>query len=744
MYYMPNCSRVLSQADPKSVTPVGFRGELYDPQKTLLYAMKEMECNKKIMINDAINVGYLPHIHTNVCRISEKFSFGKTILALALICSSKESDKTLSTTDISPTIGFNNILGSSTSLRRIANLSYSSMFHCVLPEIKVNYASSLKITIVIAAANIITQWESETTRFTDLKYITIDNVFSLQRFKKAYIQNQLNGLDIIFVKSGRVSTSFVVDGEKTAPNCKEIFNGKNRSLFGAVSKILEGVPVTRLIIDDYDTLKMSGDDCLIPALFTWIISATQRQTVKRVPDEPLNDTVEAYFKSTMTINFPVLNLSHNHIVNTTFSIRCQPEYVDSFLNSTRVLYRHILVKGGQIARILRNLDVSEEVIEMINSDAFATAAQTLGIEAYSANDVIRRLVGKHMDKIIRANLVLSRIEEITKSDSKLPQSTDIKKTLIVIKNGTNEEFADILLTENMTDLVPIMNKWATEQLNTYGKSLDRMRNNLHEGECQCCMLPFDKDNKDEVAYIMSGCCQIIVCENCIVDRRYTPANYIKRCPNCSCSIEAKNGLIRVSNSIDLNVKIEHFNEPECCAPEADIKQLEFSHLINTKIKALMQLISSTLRDNKIHIDCVHDKYTSPFISGLLSGNVDIPWPDTIDKKILIFTMYPESTRLIGITLEQFNIPFCILRGTRAKKDEAINILKTKVNVILVTSPQDCGGLHLPILSHIVFYHKVIDPNVEAQVAARGQRLGRKGNLEIVAIHNEVEFEHYSN
>jgi hypothetical protein len=47
---------------------------------------------------------------------------------------------------------------------------------------------------------------------------------------------------------------------------------------------------------------------------------------------------------------------------------------------------------------------------------------------------------------------------------------------------------------------------------------------------------------------------------------------------------------------------------------------------------------------------------------------------------------------------------------------------------------------MPFVSDIVFYHRVVDANVEAQVAARGQRLGRAHNLTVTTIVNESERE----
>ena len=90
----------------------------------------------------------------------------------------------------------------------------------------------------------------------------------------------------------------------------------------------------------------------------------------------------------------------------------------------------------------------------------------------------------------------------------------------------------------------------------------------------------------------------------------------------------------------------------------------------------------------------------------------------------------------------------ILQGNRNQKDDIIkqfsnnvanaNANNVTINILLVTSAKDCAGLHLPFVTHIVFYHKVIDKNIEAQVAARGQRLGRTCNLEIISLLNSAE------
>ena len=50
----------------------------------------------------------------------------------------------------------------------------------------------------------------------------------------------------------------------------------SHSLMGTLAELFEGAPIDRLIIDDYDMLNLASNDYLIPAAFTWFISATRR------------------------------------------------------------------------------------------------------------------------------------------------------------------------------------------------------------------------------------------------------------------------------------------------------------------------------------------------------------------------------------------------------------------------------------------------------------------------------------
>jgi superfamily II DNA/RNA helicase len=139
---------------------------------------------------------------------------------------------------------------------------------------------------------------------------------------------------------------------------------------------------------------------------------------------------------------------------------------------------------------------------------------------------------------------------------------------------------------------------------------------------------------------------------------------------------------------------------------------------------------------------VEDGPVPAFVHGLLEGRRNVPRPPGAPLRVLVFTMHPETTRALAAALAEAGLPHAALAGTRARRDEAVAALRGAPPggpfLLLVTAARDCAGLDLPELTHVVFFHRVVDRSVETQVAARGQRPGRAVNLEVVALLNEDE------
>jgi len=104
--------------------------------------------------------------------------------------------------------------------------------------------------------------------------------------------------------------------------------------------------------------------------------------------------------------------------------------------------------------------------------------------------------------------------------------------------------------------------------------------------------------------------------------------------------------------------------------------------------------------------------------------------DTLDKKILIFSNYNESFSLIKKFLENRNLTYLELRGTKEKRDNTIDSYKTgSVNILLLNTIHSGAGLNLQETSDIILYHRIHEYQ-KIQVIGRANRIGRKIPLHV--------------
>jgi hypothetical protein len=565
------------------------------------------------------------------------------------------------------------------------------------------------------------------------------------------------------VKAGRVTTSFLVSGEPPFAKREDgTLLVKNRSLFGALARVHEGVPVARLIIDDYDTLKLAHDDVFIPALSTWLISATRRQPPMRDAVSAAK-TIEAALAETLPSSRPIMATARDDIVNRVFTLRCDPAYIDNYISTFRARFRRVFVRGGRAAAIMRDLGAPVAVVEMLNADAPLAAAAAFGMGTAAApvtvGDMIRRVVGKRLGALRAAVLVLERV---ARADACLRAkgvaargSIDVDELRRSIKDDDDDSFEQHLedcagLSPAAATALEALAEQASKVEAECGQLLRRMRDNIREGHCQCCMLPFGDPEMPLAVFVMVSCCQILICERCA----YPSAAFIRRCPNCArdaCPAAS----MRVGAELDLRAALQNSEllatevEPEESAPVAALAAapvaalaaapaapIEEPYADASKLTALVQLAAAG------PIECIKDVLVAPYVAGLLVGNEERPWPEGRPRKIMVFAMVAEIYAKLRSELKKRGIRYCTLQGSRAQRDEAVRALREEddMRFMLVSSPKDCGGLHLPFLDVIVFYHVCLDQNIASQVAGRGQRTGRDSSLEIITLVNETEAE----
>lgn len=782
-YHILGKTKVLTIDEPRYIiTSEHFKGTLYPPQETLLYAMIQLETKQslKILHND---INYTAHSRCAI--LSPKFSFGKTILTLALICEQKYvlnkhisypllSVYSFSDNDMSNRM--NVTIDHPDALTRYQSFVPNSKYG-FFPEVKAveTDIQLLPITIVSAANSIIVQWEHNIKTFTDLTYFIINDVHSLKLFEKMIINHKLLSsseiltYDIILIKIGSITRNYkTYDEIKLKETLFKV--GSTRSIFDALRSILSKYKVSRFIIDDFDVIKLTGSDYLINSCFTWFISATRRHSNIKCPlYDYLTDDDSIKKLIDNNLEAPAVSISEDDVFNSIFNIKCESNYCDMHIHTTHIDFRKIVVKGNS-TKLLQNLELAPEIIEMINGDAIGLAAQTLGLEVTSIGDLIYRIMGNHINNIKKSIKTFDRIKQIKdifqQSDEQLDEQLNptipkiehekinsVQKIVLDLNdsefiqfcNGQNSFFDHknrILhvkkLNKKHYDQICNLEDKTKEQYDSDNIIINRMKNNVRDGQCQCCTLPFE-DSDD--AYILGSCCQITLCDHCLVNtNNFGKKTFIQRCPNCSSAITYKN-IIKVSSTIELDEENLLMNNTATdtatdTATEPALSDIGDSDCgipsTNMKMKSLLRLIHSpSLINTDIETYCISDTMVDPYISGLLIGKQNIP--NVGQKKYLIVALVQETNNFISQELTIRNIPHQILGGTSSQKNKIIEKFKTDIDILLVTAINDCAGLHLPFVSHIIFYHKIIDRNTESQLAARGQRLGREFNLEIISI-----------
>ena len=751
-----NGIRFLTDQHPVAV-PLNFKGELRLPQAVILEAAMSLEASRHINIHGGARA------EVSMGRICGPPSLGKTVVSCALISSTLELPLTPNDHMV-PVVGDYQSRPDSSNIAAVQlNNDYRLGSKGYIPELSIKYSAFLNVTIVVAAANVLTQWEENIARFTDLRFMTIDGVAALRKFAKAFPQKSLAcPYDVLLVKAGTVTTSFQFPDRKPPGQ---------QSLLNTVRHCLGDVLIRRLIIDDHDMIPLKSDDYFIPARFTWIVSATQRRTSISVHYE-VSANIEEHIRNMNTDRFPILAAAHNDQLNLVVSLKCSKLFVDEYINSTQIVFRQVFVKGGgRAAGILQDLDVPVEVLDIIGA-----AAEKLNLNINSVGEVIQRVLGEQKSKYRAALLTIIAMEtamplvalpvkplktqvfSVKLGADKRPAPGDgnivesVSEFREAARQGSAEEcarLAGLIVADksvNMHAIVSDIKTRAETVRDRTGASLERMRSNIREGECRCCTLPFESRG---AVYILANCCQAVICENCICDDRKGVKKFIDRCTNCSAPTSHKD-IIRVGEEIDLQESLNEVDPAHILdLPDAGAPALEdageavdniFADLpayAMPKLAALVALIQGA------EVPCLRDVRTVPYIRNLLSGVANRPWPAEEPKKILIFTMYTETTSMISLALDRLKVPYAVLQGTRAQKDSAVEFVRETwegepVKVILVTSANNCAGLNMPFLSHVIFYHHVADGCIEAQVAGRGQRLGRAYSLEVIKLLNEGE------
>jgi hypothetical protein len=707
-------------------TPAGFRPHvrLYHHQAIIVRALCDIENKRVLTVNTTKYADRTVEdvkIETSAVVLSEPLGSGKTIEILAMIL-------------IQPVPRAFPVHVNDISSIHTFKSSDRIMFNHEILKVFTGPNALIRPNLIVVNSSVLVQWETAIRDFTTLKFYSISDYYKLCSFYRLYRENKAKGYDIVLLKNGKVTGNFrLVDEPAVETEC--------RSLITVVAKMTASSCWSRVIYDDFDTISSSADCLGFSSLFTVYVSATNKTiyvprrtcTIYRSITEALRDRGE-----------PLALVHKDTKLFTNFNVRCTAECVE-MSTSVPIVNGYEYLCSNRNDTYIRLLGVMEghaacEIIEMLNGDAIATAADAMGIKTHSVADIFQKLLDKKYKKFVRSKRTLELVERVQAAIPALESNGEhTGAELAAIKRSICKGIMPALeyYSSGLGALIDDLHTTLSVEKEQHGEALNRVVGNIKEGECQVCRLPLEGSD----VFIIK-CCGLIVCDICGIKGNQMTARYTGddgtmlftgSCANCRASINLAVDFIFVDK--DFNIESALGAAMKASAGEivgtVHEETVPTAEIENPKLRALMAIIRGEEPENR--------KPIQTNIPSLLQGIVDRPAPPGQATKVLVFASFNETLVLIENFFREYEIEYTRLGGTYRENAKTVAEFREHGQVLLINSQQHCAGLNLHFCTDLVYFHRIIDPNVESQVAGRIQRIGRTCNAKIhyLAYANEA-------
>lgn len=687
-------------------TDFGYR--LYPEQKQCLYLMKKAETSEFLYDRNRTK-----KIYYNKLCLGAPFSFGKTIVSLALI---KLENTPIDRKQYSI---FNNV---------------SKYSHHNISELLIKRKKYIDTTLIIISPSVFSQW-CEHIKKCNFNALLIDTYDDLELLYVNILNNSLDKYDLVLVVYRKLKHSYPL------PLGVEM-NWSEQSNISLISFLSTDKVWKRVMIDDFDTINLFYDLC-IPAKIVWLISATNNINygIKYKDRSGLFHTNNCFRVSAI-----------NHRIN---DILKDPYITDLTIKSNLSInipkiqiYCYIFEYGSTVNQVLNNLNYSTEVCEKINSGDISGAASLLKLskDCQSMGEFLYLLIQKNKESYNDSIKLCTRIEEflnligdndriiireLPRTENELVLESCVQNERVWNKFVTDVENNDQFITTIEIKALKNILEVSKENTCNFKNILNRIKRNMEDGLCGKCYCEIE-DN----IYILQ-CCNIMLCKYCML--KHNSNVFIDRCPNCIRKLDKDSFLqLPADTSLEdfINVDFkEAFNKLRDYNKTQTDDDDYLYHDLSPKEQGLIKLLKSETVDN-----CKIEKYEGLNMNGVIE-NGEIVENDSNDNKFIIFTRWQYCATYLSTLLKKYKIDNIILQGTNTKK--ITKLLSKfandpKCNVLLIASNDVCSGLNLEFASHIIFYHSIRSPAVTAQIIGRCQRMGRKKSLKILALQHKNE------
>ncbi len=712
-----------------NITDESFKYKLYERQKQVLFAMQQLEKQPTIINNTQI-------IAFNKARLAASFSFGKTIVSLALIKSGNEP------IERSKYSNFNSKLGGS------------------LITTQINYPRYLNTTLILVSASVLPQWKASALK-CGLKILVISNQKELDTFCMLLLSSRRNN---VLEKYDAVLLFYKAYPDNTispwTPNIEPISTISKLlpdrvSTINIVAMLTADTEWKRFIVDDFDSIKIAND-MVVPSRFSWYISTTL-DTARVTGLRKFNRDEDICTIS--NVNGKIMSVGLD-----TYLIKSLSIYASLAISLPKINIITYMFRTAQIInKIINDLEYSDDVVERINCGDIAAAALALNIttECNNIGQFLEALFEKNKASYYQAQKTYERCKQVIAAietldlfvDEGIEFRTDVHTLYSRLEKVDEVEFEEIIntLTVSQNDyryingtLIPR----ARAAFKSNEQILERFKSNIEEGECQkCAMEPEENTNR----YILR-CCNILLCEQCMINR--STQIFIKNCPSCQASITQGSVVsikpnVELSQFLDYNlddavqeIKKYHSSiedEEAECSDDSMSNDESYSPIRNLEPK--MRTIVELIKGVAVTASCnILLNQRSDIHRNLIEDGEHVPLPQTATKKFLIFTKHQKIGYDIVHTLENFSISATLLKGSVSTIAKQIQEYKTSknMNVLVLVSSSICAGLNLECTTHIIFHHSIMNRDIHEQLIGRAHRIGRESSLNLIYLNNSGE------
>jgi hypothetical protein len=699
-------------------TPKGFKAKLLMHQQTVLAAMLGLEETRVVQGRNGGRYGNQKQkFETCAGLLSEKFGSGKTIMILALIMAKPMPDNKPIYQVCRTNAGFKN--------KKVNNTSF-------FIKKRFRHDLILKPALLFVASSVVLQWEKAVKDFTTFKVLSVASVYDLRKLYNSMQNKTINDYDIVLVKNGNITGEFNIDGYVEYKNKK-----KQRKIYNIIANISRGHCWSRVVLDDYDIIKLPRPTAFMNGLFTWFISATDFRINSKVCEKVEHCEVH---DSLTYHNIDLQAMSYATHLKKTLNVCNDGQYTeDSISVGKPVFWAHTLVnKNKRYVQMIGAMegDKANEIMEMLNGDAIGTAAEHAGIKSDNITDIFKKILQNQYDKYTLSVETLVWIETLDINgfvDLDDPDEDDMYHQKHVYEQRPIEyKYPDI------KNKVVTVQKACEVSKTESGIAIDRVKDNIKDGDCPVCCCDL---NDGDV--IIVRCCGKILCADCGVQGtnlvRY--GNAIEgKCPNCRSKI----------GFTDLIFLEEGFNMEDIVTGEkGDREEPEeilgcarkiIENNDKTKFDVLRKIIMSENLPNK------QEKNVT--IKGMLEGIKELPEAPKEHRKTIIFSKFDESLNDMEKKMKENKISYKRLGGTSYQIHAVATEFQDSydgVNVLLINGEKYASGLNLQSATDLVFMHKIMDRNIESQIIGRIQRLGRvyKAHVHYILYDDEIEYMNFA-